>query len=123
MFGTADLEHPGVKRAARRGRLRRRRELPRHRAAQARHVPPYRLTPAQTRPAFAERGWKSVVGFQTRNPVHRAHEYLQKCAMEIVDGLLLHPLVGATKSDDVPADVGCSATRSCSRTTTRRTAR
>jgi len=105
VYRTDDINHPGVAAVYEAGdyciagpvqALR----LPRHDDFES-----YRLTPAQTRAAFAERGWKTVVGFQTRNPIHRAHEYLQKCALEIVDGLLVHPLMGATKSDDVPPDV------------------
>jgi sulfate adenylyltransferase len=105
VFRTTDPAHPGVKALHAAGdyvaagpiRVIR---LPGHTTFQE-----YRLTPAETRQAFADQGWRTVVGFQTRNPVHRAHEYLQKCAMEIVDGLLLHPLVGETKEDDVPAEV------------------
>jgi sulfate adenylyltransferase len=105
VYGTGDAEHPGVARVL---------SSPRRavagpiRAVVAPLDGPvgrYALTPAETRAAFAERGWSTIVGFQTRNPVHRAHEYLMKCALENCDGLLLHPLVGPTKEGDVPAEV------------------
>ena len=105
VFGTEDVEHPGV------AALRRAGDLCVAGRLRVLRLPPhddfteYRLTPAETRAAFRDRGWRTIVGFQTRNPIHRAHEYIQKCALEIVDGLLVHPLVGATKADDVPPDV------------------
>jgi len=107
VYRTTDEAHPGVARLYRQGDVLLGGSLwlfDRPSAMDA-EFPDLRLTPAQARQAFAERGWRRVVGFQTRNPIHRAHEYIQKVAMEITDGLLLHPLVGETKSDDIPADV------------------
>ena len=105
VYGTTDPEHPGVARVL--GSPARAVAGPIQAVVEPLDGPvgARALTPAETRAAFAERGWSTVVGFQTRNPVHRAHEYLMKCALEMVDGLLLHPLVGPTKEGDVPVEV------------------
>ena len=105
VYGTSDPDHPGVARVL--GAPARAVAGPVQAVVAPLEGPvgARALTPAQTRAVFAERGWATVVGFQTRNPVHRAHEYLMKCALEMVDGLLLHPLVGPTKEGDVPAEV------------------
>jgi sulfate adenylyltransferase len=105
VYRTADAGHPGVAAVLAQGATALAGEIEAVALPPYQDFPEHRLTPAQTRAAFAERGWRTVVAFQTRNPIHRAHEYLQKCALEMVDGLLVHPLVGATKGDDIPADV------------------
>lgn len=107
VFGTQDSAHPGVARLYQQGKTCIGGEIALLEYPQRTYTEfaELRYTPEQTRALFEQRGWRRVVGFQTRNPIHRAHEYIQKTALEIVDGLLLHPLVGETKSDDIPARV------------------
>jgi sulfate adenylyltransferase len=104
VYGTTDEKHPGVAHTLSLGPVFLAGDLDVLKARQI-EFQEYNLTPRETRAAFETLGWKRIVAFQTRNPVHRAHEYLQKVAMEICDGLLLHPLMGTTKSDDIPGNI------------------
>lgn len=105
VYGTEEVAHPGVADLTARGEV-----LLAGRVDLIVRPPlagfeEYRLDPAETRALAAARGWRTVVAFQTRNPIHRSHEYIQKCALELFEGLLIHPLVGKTKLDDVPSEV------------------
>jgi sulfate adenylyltransferase len=106
VYRTTDSDHPGVAAIYEEGERCiagpiEADDLPDHEEAFRRRY----LTPAESRQTFAERGWKRIVAFQTRNPIHRAHEYLTKAALETCDGLFIHPLIGKTKAGDIPADV------------------
>jgi len=105
VYRTTELAHPGVARLYRQGDWLLGGEVFMLNGPEDVEFPELRHEPAQSRRMFASRGWRRIVAFQTRNPIHRAHEYIQKTALEIVDGLFLHPLVGETKADDIPADV------------------
>jgi ATP sulfurylase/adenylyl-sulfate kinase len=105
VYRTTDVSHPGVAYLKASGDVYLGGEVWLLDRPQVSELFGYPRDPSETRALFDERGWRRVVGFQTRNPIHRAHEYITKCALEITDGLLIHPLVGATKKDDIPPAV------------------
>jgi sulfate adenylyltransferase len=105
VYRTDDVNHPGVQVLYNQGSIHLAGDIWLLQRKPHPQFPTYQIDPVASRELFKDKGWKTIVGFQTRNPIHRAHEYIQKCALETVDGLFLHPLVGATKEDDIAADV------------------
>jgi sulfate adenylyltransferase len=105
VYRTDDINHPGVQVLYKQGSVHLSGDIWLLERQPHPQFPTYQIDPVASREMFKVNGWKTIVGFQTRNPIHRAHEYIQKCALETVDALFLHPLVGATKDDDIAADV------------------
>ncbi len=105
VYGTEDPRHPGAAYQLTRGDVLLAGAVDLITRPPLKGFESYRLDPAETRARFQELGWRTVVGFQSQHPIHRAHEYIQKCALEPLDGLLIHPLVGMTKLDEVPSEV------------------
>jgi len=105
VFGTEDADHPGVRSVYQQGevylggpvKVFSEGDYPERFAQFAR--------PGETRAIFNDKGWTTIAAFQTRNPLHRSHEYLTKIALEVCDGLLIHPIVGRLKAGDIPAEV------------------
>ncbi len=102
-LGTDDDKHPGVQYLKSSGEVYLGGKVWMLERSKAGPFAAHERDPEETRALFAEKKWDRVCAFQTRNPIHRAHEYLIKCALETVDGFLIHPAMGETKSDDVPA--------------------
>jgi len=105
VYGTKDKDHPGVANVYAMGDFLIGGEIKLLNRPYHKNFSKYRMTPLETRAYFRNKNWNTIVAFQTRNPIHRAHEYIQKCSLEIVDGLLTHPLVGKTQKGDIPASV------------------